>query len=297
MSNHDPIPVPNAANIRYITAPNPSPMTFTGTNTFLVGAETLAIIDPGPKDSQHLNAIIEAVGNTPVSAILVTHAHLDHSPLARPLANAANAPIYAFGPAQSGRSKVMQQLADQGLTQGGEGVDHDFQPDHILQDGDTVDGPGWSLRAIHTPGHMGNHLCFAMGDVLFTGDHIMGWASSLVSPPDGDLTDFMASCAKLQQENWRLFLPAHGDPVTTPAERLAWLINHRKGREAQIIAALRTPLPLSELTHTVYADIDQRMLPAAARNLFAHLVDLHGRGVVTATPSLSEGALFQLKKI
>lgn len=297
MSNLDPISVPGVANIRYITAPNPSPMTFTGTNTFLVGAETLAIIDPGPKDSQHLNAIIEAVGNTPVSAILVTHAHLDHSPLARPLANAVNAPIYAFGPAQSGRSKVMQQLADQGLTQGGEGVDHDFQPDHILQDGDTVDGPGWSLRAIHTPGHMGNHLCFAMGDVLFTGDHVMGWASSLVSPPDGDLTDFMASCAKLQQENWRLFLPAHGDPVTTPAERLAWLINHRKGREAQIIAALRTPLPLSELTHTVYADIDQRMLPAAARNLFAHLVDLHGRGVVTASSSLSEGALFQLKKI
>lgn len=159
-----------APGLRRVLAPNPSPMTFRGTNTYLVGDGDLAIIDPGPADDTHLNAILEAVGKQRVSAVLVTHAHVDHSPLARALADIVAAPIYAFSDASGGRSAVMQQLAATGLVGGGEGVDGDFRPDIELADGEAVTGDGWSLCALHTPGHFGNHLSFAWDDVLFCGD-------------------------------------------------------------------------------------------------------------------------------
>lgn len=276
-----------------VLAPNASPMTYWGTNSYVIGQERLAVIDPGPLSAPHLEALLGAIAGRPVEAILVTHAHVDHSPLARPLAEATGAPILAFGPADAGRSPVMTRLAKAGLTTGGEGVDAGFAPDTCLADGETVTGPDWQLEALHTPGHFGNHLSFAWGARLFCGDHMMGWSSSLVSPPDGDLTDFMASSARLAARPWRIAHPGHGAPIPEPEARLAWLIAHRQSREAQILAALAAPHDLSALTSAIYSDIPPQMHPAAARNLFAHLVDLHARGLLRALPDLRETAVFE----
>lgn len=269
-------------------------MTAEGTNSFLIGERSLAIIDPGPDSPSHLEALITAVAGRPVEAVLVTHAHVDHSVLAPALAQAVGAPVLAYGDASAGRSDVMTRLAAEGLTTGGEGVDAGFVPDRCLADGEVLQGDGWALEAIWTPGHFGNHLCFALGDVLFTGDLVMGWASSLVSPPDGDLTDFMASCRRLRARDWSRMLPAHGAPIDAPGERLDWLIAHREAREAQVLAALSTPKALDELVAEVYDDLPPAMHPMAARNLFAHLVDLCGRDLLRAEPALSERARFQV---
>ncbi|MEN8656924.1 MBL fold metallo-hydrolase [Marivita sp.] len=284
-----------APGLRRVLAPNPSPMTFRGTNTYLVGDGDLAIIDPGPADDTHLNAILEAVGKQRVSAVLVTHAHVDHSPLARALADIVAAPIYAFSDASGGRSAVMQQLAATGLVGGGEGVDGDFRPDIELADGEAVTGDGWSLCALHTPGHFGNHLSFAWNDVLFCGDLVMGWASSLVSPPDGDLTDFMASCRRLQSQKWSVFHSGHGAPILDPATRLDWLISHRMSREAAVLKALQDgPATSAALAAKIYTDTPAALLPAATRNVLAHLIDLHGKNVVAPVKSLHAEALFTL---
>lgn len=283
-----------APGLRRLIAPNPSPMTYWGTNTYLIGEAEVAVIDPGPDDPAHLAAILDAVPpGGRISHVLVTHAHRDHSPGARPLSERTGAKVHAFGPAEAGRSPVMRALAAGGLSGGGEGVDAGFRPDVVLADGDIVEGDGWQLAALHTPGHMGNHLSFAWGDALFCGDLVMGWASSLVSPPDGDLTDFMASCRRLRAEAWSVFHPGHGLPVTEPAARLDWLLSHRSAREAQIRAALRTgPATPEALAAAIYTDTAPALLPAATRNVFAHLIDLHGRGLVTAEPRLSPDARF-----
>lgn len=281
-----------APGLRRILAPNPSPMTGPGTNSFLIGEDRLAVIDPGPALPAHLDTLLAAIGGRRVEAILVTHAHLDHSPLARPLAEATGAPVMAYGDARAGRSAVMRQLAHEGLAGGGEGVDTAFRPDVTLADGEVIEGPDWRITALWTPGHMGNHLCFALGDRVFTGDLVMGWASSLVSPPDGDLTDFMASCRRLSGQDWAQLLPAHGESVDDPAARLAWLIAHRETREAQILAALTRPAGIEALTRAIYTEVTPALLPAAARNVFAHLVDLHGRGLVGCDGALSEHAIF-----
>ena len=280
-------------SIRRIVAPNPSPMTYRGTNTYLVGETDIAVIDPGPNLPAHQDAILNAVGpGQRITHIIVTHAHVDHSPLARPMAQLTGAPIYAFGPAQAGRSSVMDRLAASGLVGGGEGIDTAFAPDCVVSDGDEITADGWTMQVLHTPGHIGNHICLALGDVCFTADHVMGWASSLVSPPDGDLTDFMASCRKLQERSWRVFYPGHGAAIDTPSARLAWLIAHREGREAQIRQALATgPATARALAETIYHDTPAALLPAATRNVLAHLIDLYGRGVVT-TAELGENAVF-----
>lgn len=280
--------------LRRVLAPNASPMTFRGTNTYLVGEGAPAVIDPGPDDETHLGAILGALEpGERISHILVTHAHLDHSPLARPLAEATGAPVLAFGDARAGRSEVMDALAQGGMAGGGEGVDAGFVPDRALADGETVEGDGWSLTALHTPGHFGNHMAFALDDALFTGDLVMGWASSLVSPPDGDLTDFMHSCETLAERNWRVFHPGHGAPVTAPADRLAWLIEHRRGREAQVLEALGpAPRDAESLAAQIYTDTPPALLPAATRNVFAHLVDLAGRGLVAPEGPLSATVRF-----
>ncbi|MGX9354019.1 MBL fold metallo-hydrolase [Roseobacteraceae bacterium S113] len=287
-------PAALAPGLTRLIAPNPSPMTYWGTNTYLLGHRDIAVIDPGPADAAHLDAIETALPDgATITHILVTHAHLDHSPGARPLAERTGAEIYAFGSAQAGRSKVMEQLARAGLAGGGEGVDSGFSPDHVLTHGAQVRTHDWELRAIHTPGHMGNHLSFAWGDALFCGDLVMGWASSLVSPPDGDLTDFMASCRLLQQTPWARFYAGHGDPIEAPNDRLDWLIGHREAREAQILNALsQGPATAQGLAHAIYTDTPAALLPAATRNVFAHLVDLHGKSQVTAAPHLSPEAEF-----
>jgi glyoxylase-like metal-dependent hydrolase (beta-lactamase superfamily II) len=279
-----------------IVAPNASPMTFRGTNTYVIGTTSLAVIDPGPLSDTHLAALLQVIGDRPVSHIALTHSHLDHSPLAAKLAQVTGATIVGYGDSHAGRSAVMQRLAQAGYAGGGEGMDWSYQPDQTLADGETLSGEGWTLAAIHTPGHIGNHLCLQWGDAIFTGDHVMGWATSLVSPPDGDMTDFMASCERLQNHPARVYYPGHGAPVTDPLARLATLIDHRKHRSAQIITALRNTgsADITTLTKQIYADVAPALLPAAARNVFAHLIDLHETGHVSANPTLSPHAEYSL---
>lgn len=283
-----------APDLRRIVAPNPSPMTYRGTNTYLLGTRDLAVIDPGPDNRAHLAAILAAVGpDQRITHILVTHSHLDHSPLARPLADATGAPVLAFGASGDGRSAAMTELAAAGLSGGGEGIDTGFCPDQRLADGAVITARDWSLRAIWTPGHLSNHMCFATDTALFCGDHVMGWASTLVSPPDGDLRAFMESCKALRALPERPFYPGHGAPIASPHARLDWLTTHRRTREAAILDALSEQgQTLSALARRVYDDIDPTMLPAAERNLLAHLIDLHARTLVHADPHLAQTARF-----
>lgn len=267
-------------DLRVVLAPNPSPMTGPGTNSYLVGAGDLALVDPGPDDPRHLAALLRALRpGERIATILVTHAHADHSPLARQISAQAGAPVLAFGDARAGRSARMAALGpDLG---GGEGVDAAFAPDRRLACGETVAGPGWQIAALHTPGHMGNHLCFRWGDVVFSGDHVMDWASTLVSPPDGDMTDYMASLDRLESAGARRLLPGHGAPVGQPTARIAALRAHRLDREAQILAALETgPADCVALAARLYTDTQAALQRAASRNVLAHLIDLQGRGLV-----------------
>lgn len=289
------VPETLGPGLRRVLAPNPSPMTFRGTNTYLVGSRELAVIDPGPEAPVHLDAIMAALEpGQSISHILVTHAHIDHSPLAAALSERCGAEIWAFGDALAGRSPVMQDLAARGLAGGGEGVDMNFAPHHLLADGDVIQGDGWQLETIHTPGHFGNHIAFAMDDVCFTADHVMGWASSLVSPPDGDLTDFMQSCHRLNARRWATFHAGHGAPITEPNARLDWLIEHRLGREAEILAALEAgPARAYDLACRIYTETPTALMGAATRNVFAHLVDLTGKKRVSPQDLLESEAIFE----
>lgn len=283
----------SAPPLRCLTAANPSPLTGTGTNTYLIGAKDLAVLDPGPDLPEHLAAILAAVGpGQRISHILVTHAHRDHSALAARLASLTGAPILAFGDALSGRSAQMTALAPH-LPAAGEGLDLNFQPDISLQDGTRITGPDWELIALHTPGHLGGHLCFAMDHILFTGDHVMGWATSLVAPPDGDMGDYMASLRRLQGMGWQTCMPGHGAPIADPKTRLADLVAHRLSREAAILDHLAEGTEnISTLTRRIYPDLPSALLPAAERNVLAHLIDLASRNLVAATPALHPDARF-----
>ncbi|WP_227269611.1 MBL fold metallo-hydrolase [Roseobacter weihaiensis] len=287
-----------APGLRRIVAPNPSPMTYRGTNTYLLGTTEIAVIDPGPSDQTHLAAILAAV--TPaqkITHILVSHTHLDHSPLAAPLSAATGAPVLAFGTATAGRSAIMRDLVRQGLTSGGEGIDTGFVPHITLADGERLRSADWTLEVLHTPGHLGNHICLAWEDACFTADHVMGWASSLVSPPDGDLTDFMAACRRLQARRWGVFYPGHGAPIDSPHTRLDWLIAHRLKRESAILETLsKGPGTAADLTSCIYLDIPKGLLPAATRNVLAHLIDLHGKSMVQTTAGIEIDAVFGLRE-
>ncbi|MDW4496362.1 MBL fold metallo-hydrolase [Sulfitobacter sp. D35] len=282
--------------LRRIVAPNPSPMTWRGTNTYLVGTRGLAVVDPGPADAAHLDAILAAcTQGQEITHIVVTHSHLDHSPLARPLADRSGASVIAFGGPQAGRSEVMQSLAASGLAGGGEGIDSAFAPDIEVADGDHITGDGWRLEVLHTPGHIGNHICLALDALCLTGDHVMGWASSLVSPPDGDLTDFMTSCERLRARDWRRFFPGHGAPIADPMSRLDWLIGHRRAREAAILQALKDgPATASALAARIYTDTPAPLLPAATRNVLAHLVDLKGKSLAAPDGPMHAESPFRL---
>jgi len=275
-----------------LIAPNPSPMTHWGTNTYVLRDGQTAVIDPGPQDKSHLHRILTAAGGK-VDVILVTHSHLDHSPLAADLSAATGAPVLAFGDSKAGQSPLMAALEASGDVQGGEGLDMQFRPDKTLADGDAVDFGDHGIRAIHTPGHLSNHLCFQWQDHLFSGDHVMAWASSMVSPPDGDLGDFMRSCEKLLDSRATRFHPGHGNPVLAPGDRLHQLMQHRKMRETQILSALgRTPKTPSDLAREIYTDVNPALLGAAARNVFAHVIDLHSRGAAETPKNLSFHAKF-----
>ncbi len=282
--------------LRRLVAPNPSPMTFQGTNTYILGSEKVVVIDPGPDNTEHLNAILAAIGSGELQFIFVTHSHLDHSPLASKLNLETNAPVLAFGDSLAGQSQVMRDLSKQGLTGGGEGVDTDFHPDHIVRDREFFATNEWQLEVIHTPGHMGNHISLRWGDSIFCGDLVMGWASSLVSPPDGDLHDFYASCEKLKNRKPKVLYPGHGEPITDASDRIDWLVAHRQERTAEILALLaEAALTINEITAKIYDDTPIELHPAAARNIFAHLVDLETRAIVRAAPKLALNATFSLR--
>ncbi len=279
------------AGLQVVTAPNASPMTFTGTNSYILGESEVAVIDPGPEDDRHLAALLAALSGRRVSHILVTHSHVDHSPLARRLSEATDAPVLGFGPSDAGLSRTMLGL--KGELEGGEGVDAAFAPDIRLADGDIIAGAGWQLEALHTPGHMGNHLCFAFGGGVFSGDHVMGWSTTLVSPPHGDLTQFMASLKKMQRRDETTYFPGHGAVLPDAPAMLAYQLAHRKAREAQILAAL--PGRVEAITQSVYSGLEDYLLPMAARNVFSHLIDLCGREVVRCDGPIRFDGRFERK--
>lgn len=285
-----------APGVRRIRADNPSPLTGSGTNSYLLGTGSeVALIDPGPRLAAHRAALLGALRpGQRISHILITHPHLDHSALAADLAAETGAEILAFGCAGDGLSPQMQALAALGTIPPGEGADRDFRPARRLGHGQLVEGDGWRIEVLHTPGHMASHLSFALGDLLFSGDHVMGWSTSLVAPPEGDMAAYMASLALLAGREWRLFLPGHGDPVPDPAARLAELAAHRLGREAAILAALGPePATAAVIARGVYTTTPPALLPAAERNVLAHLIDLHQKGAAEALDPLGPACRFR----
>ncbi|OCX63160.1 hypothetical protein BFP70_13215 [Thioclava sp. SK-1] len=289
--------------LRRLRAPNPSAMTKDGTNTYILGHDRLAVVDPGPDDPAHIADIIRAVApGAHITHILVTHAHLDHSPAARRLSALTQAPVYGYGPPDAGRPPYMQTLAQTANLGGGEGVDLAFAPDISIGHGKDIIGADWTVTALHTPGHFANHLSFvwhpghsAIGPVVFTGDVVMGWTSTLISPPDGDLQGYFDSLDLLQSVNAAQFFPGHGAPVTQPHTRIAELRAHRHARSAQILTALRDgPACALTLAQRIYPDIPKALLPAAARNTFAHLIDFQQKHIVTPEGQLSYSVKFSL---
>lgn len=292
------IPTPEilADGLRLLRANNPSPMTERGTNTYLLGNSEVAVIDPGPDDLAHLDAILHATqGGQRIAQIWVTHSHLDHSALVPRLADATGAKVMAFGRSDAGRTDQMTAIAKHICIGGGEGVDHNFTPDVHLRDGAMLEIDGIVATAHWTPGHFCNHLSFDTALGTFTGDLIMGWASSLVSPPDGDLSAYMASLDAVEALDAPRLFSGHGAVVEGAQDRIRWLRDHRLSREGKILAALDdTPVDLGALTQTVYADVPVAMHPAAARNLLAHLIDLERRGKVLTSGTHGAQAKYRL---
>ena len=256
-----------------VLAPNASAYTYTGTQSYLVGASDVAVIDPGPADPAHLDALIAAIAGRPVRAILITHHHRDHSPASRPLAEATGAPIVGAAAFHVEGDGARADAA----------YDPDYAPSRVLAEGDAVAGEGWTLTAIATPGHTSNHLCFALQEsgALFSGDHVMGWATSVVSPPDGDMGAYMASLEKLLGRDDRVYYPGHGDPVAQPRRLVRGMLGHRKQREGQILRLLKDePRTAPAMVERMYVGVDPRLRGAAERSVLAHLIDLERRGLV-----------------
>ena len=259
--------------VRRVLAPNPSAFTYTGTQTYLVGRGEVAVIDPGPDLEPHVEAILGATAGERIVAIVCTHTHRDHSPAARALKAATGAPIIGCAPLA---------IEDDG-PRADAAFDVDYAPDRVLADGGQVSGPGWTIEAVATPGHTSNHLCFALleAKALFTGDHVMGWSTSVISPPDGDMADYMASLEKLMARDDAVYYPAHGEPVEKPQRFVRGLAGHRKQREGQILRLLREKeRPIPSMVEKMYVGVDPRLHGAAGRSVLAHLIDLETRGVV-----------------
>ncbi|TRD10851.1 MBL fold metallo-hydrolase [Erythrobacter insulae] len=259
--------------VKRVLAPNPSPYTFTGTQTYVVGSEVdVAVIDPGPNDPAHIDAIIAAVGDAKITAIMCTHTHRDHSPAAAPLAARTGAPVVGCAPL----------VLKTDLPRADEAFDTTYAPDRVLEDGEQMRGTGWTLTAVSTPGHTSNHLCFALEEsgALFTGDHVMGWSTSVVIPPDGDMGDYMASLEKLQAREDTVYHAAHGAAITKPKQLVRGMIGHRRQRENQILRLLgEEARPASAFIPAMYKGLDERLIGAAEMSVTAHLIDLEKRGL------------------
>jgi len=259
--------------VRRILAPNPSAFTYSGTQTYVVGTGEVAVIDPGPDDPAHIAAILAAVAGDRVIAICCTHTHRDHSPGAAPLRAATGAPVIGCAPLVLDDSGPRADAA----------FDRGYAPDRVLADGESLSGAGWTLTAVATPGHTSNHLCLALPEekALFTGDHVMGWSTSVVSPPDGDMAAYMRSLALLMDRDDVVYYPAHGDPVEKPQRFVRGLMGHRKQREGQILRLLQAGTgEIPVMVESMYKGLDVRLHSAAGRSVLAHLIDMRDRGVV-----------------
>ncbi|MGE7371068.1 MBL fold metallo-hydrolase [Neorhizobium sp. NPDC001467] len=276
-----------APGVQRVTCGNASPFTFTGTNSYIVGAgSTVALIDPGPEDTAHFDALMQALGQRTLSHIFVSHTHRDHSPLAARIKNATGALTVA-----EGAHRAARPLHAGEVNPFAESADTDFVPDIVLADGASIEGDGFSLSGVHTPGHTANHCAFALDGtgILFSADHVMAWATTIVAPPDGSMGDFMASVDKLLARDDRLFFPGHGGPVTEPRSFLRGLRTHRRMRERAILERIRSGDRLiADMVRVIYARTDPRLHGAAALSVLAHLEDLIEKGLVTTDgpPSL-----------
>jgi glyoxylase-like metal-dependent hydrolase (beta-lactamase superfamily II) len=261
--------------VRRVIADNPGPFTYLGTGVYIVGQGDVAVIDPGPAIEAHFEALKRALKGERITHVLVTHSHLDHSPLAHPLAKWAGCQVHAGGPAIPSESEVRMEAGD----------DLRFEPDIKLKDGDIVRGSNWTIEAVTTPGHTSNHVCFALKEenALFSGDHIMGWSTTVISPPDGNMGDYYASLEKIRRRNFSTIWPTHGPPVTKVGPFLDAYIEHRKKREQAIIERLRagdTKIP--DMVKVIYHDVDKRLHPAACHSVLAHIIHLVETGRVSA---------------
>jgi len=279
-----------APGLMRLTARNPSPFTFHGTNTYLVGRDTLAVIDPGPDDEAHLEALLRAIGGRPVSHIFVSHTHKDHSPLAARLRQKTGATVLAEGPHRPARP--LRTGEDIRLDASG---DLAFRPDAALADGSLTQGDGWVIRTVLTPGHAANHAAFALegSGILFSADHVMAWSTSIVAPPDGAMADYMRSLDKLLARDDRLLLPGHGGPVVRPRTFMRGLKAHRKMREQAILDRIeKGDRTIPEIVAAIYRETDPRLHGAAGLSVLAHLEDLVARGAVENEGAPSLDAVF-----
>ena len=267
--------------IRRVLARNASPFSYTGTQTYIVGSGNVAVIDPGPlgDDPAHVGELIRLIGDERIVAIMCTHTHRDHSPAAAPLAAATGAPVIGCAPLV---------IEDDG-PRADASFDTTYAPTRVLIDGEALTGPGWTLRAVHTPGHTSNHLCYALEEekALFTGDHIMGWSTTVVSPPDGDMADYMRSLQLLLDRDDAVYYPAHGSQIDTPQRLARGMMGHRKQREGQILRALERGVGMiPDMVAEMYKGIDLRLHGAAGRSVLAHLLDLEARGLVRVSEEM-----------
>lgn len=261
-----------SANIRRVIARNPSAFTYTGTGTYIVGNGEVAVIDPGPTDQNHIDAIRAATEGEEIVAVLITHTHNDHSPGARLLLDHCNASTYGYGPHGAGKNTVDNVVVE-------EGGDLEFVPDEAVQHSDVIEIGGLEVSCVYTPGHTSNHICYRLEleKTLFTGDHVMGWSTSVISPPDGDMTSYMASLNLLLESGDEVYWPTHGPAITNPHDHVRACIDHRLDREAQILAQLKAGRnQIRAMVPVMYKDVDKRLHPAAARSVFAaalHMVE------------------------
>ena len=282
---------PVAPGIRRIVARNPGPFTYKGTGTYVVGQGEVAVIDPGPDLAEHIDALLAGLGDEQVTHILITHTHRDHSPAAQAVKAATGAPTYGFGPHAGGLR------GEPGSEEGG---DWDFVPDIVIHDGGEIGGKGWRFEAVHTPGHTSNHLCFALTDsgILFSGDHVMGWSTSVIAPPDGDMAAYMASLDKLLPRRDRTYWPTHGPAITEPDRHVRAFIAHRREREAGIVECLKSGSEtIDAIVERLYAGLNPSLRRAAGRSVLAHLLDLIGRDIAASDGPPGLEARFRLRHL